>query len=418
MNAEKYRIMHYFVMCYLPAQLTFYEIADTARTNIVKGCLADEIHFYSLLAAATARMKHVTKDAFSRPDLPEYFASRAVSLMRQHLLRGKAITQQIILDMFLLATAESYSQNWPGVFMHRTAFKHSVAALGGFSKLDPSICKMLWRGDLFVAAVTYTQPILELCWDPGPLDSQASMCLKLLSSGNSPLMGAGFREDLKNSSNEALLNILEDVIGFAGTMQYFWSDFTEVPWDRDWIWARSSALVHKLLSLEEISTTPASSPTSETQLDWLVEECTRLAVVIWLYFGFFLLGRDPPQRETLRVVVRNSIDFSLIQKRLIRIMKLGNFVSIGVEMDDSQELTLPRYLMLVLWILGLGVLAAVNKEEVLWLSRHFTLISRRVGTNTYEEFEEKVSSRYLWLRLLEEASGRQLTKLYDRGNQE
>jgi hypothetical protein len=418
MNAEKYRIMQYFVLRYLPAQLTFYEIADTARTNIAKGCLADETHFYSLLAAATARMKHVTRDAFSRLDLPEYFASRAVSLMRQHLLGGKAVTQQIILDMFLLATAESYSQNWPGVFMHRTAFKHSVAALGGFSKLDPSICKMLWRGDLFIAAVTYTQPILELCWDPGPLESQASMYLKLLSSGNSPLMGAGFREDLKYSSNETLLSILEEVIGFAGTMQYFWSDFTEVPWDRDWIWARSSALVHRLLSLEVMST-PASSPASETQLDWLIEECTRLAVVIWLYFGFFLLGRDPPQRDTLRVVVRNSIDFSLIQKRLIRIMKLGDFVSIRVEMDDSREFTLPRYWMLMLWILGLGVLAAVNKEEVLWLSRHFIMISGRVGIGTYDEFEEKISSRYLWLRLLEEASGRQLTKLYDdRGNQE
>lgn len=87
---------------------------------------------------------------------------RATSLMRQHLLTSKPVTQQIILDMFFLATAESYRQNWPAVFTHRKAWKDGIAALGGYSKLDPVIRKMLWQGDLVIAAVTFTQPILEL----------------------------------------------------------------------------------------------------------------------------------------------------------------------------------------------------------------------------------------------------------------
>lgn len=110
--------------------------------------------------------------------------------------------------------------------------------------------------------LTYTLPLLELSWDAGPLESQAPMCLRLLSSRTHPLMGYGIREELKNSSNHALWNIVEDAIGFASTMQYFWSGFTDITLDRDWMWAKSSALMHRLLSLQALSS-PGRSPDSE-----------------------------------------------------------------------------------------------------------------------------------------------------------
>jgi hypothetical protein len=408
MDTEKYSIIQYFSTRYLPA-VTFYEISDIAKTNITKGCLSNEVHMYSLLAGTTARMKHVTKDSFSRPDLAEYFATRAIGLMRHYLLTCECVTQEMILDIFLLSTTEVYNKNWPAVITHRTAFKQSIAAFGGFSKLDPSICKMLWRGDLFFAAVTCTSPVLELCWDPGALESQTVMYVTLLSTSGQKLMGTGFREELRQSSNDALLEIMGDVIGFAHTMQYYWSGFTEFHQDWSWIWDRSSALMHRLLSLTELLDpgTGYGPEADEKQLVLLVEEITRLATVIWLYLGFFC-GRDPPQLK-LRVVVNNFNYLRLIRERLVQ--NVGRFVSTSAKVVDTGQLTLPRNWKLLLWVLGLAILATVDKEEEAWLSRHFISVSRCAGVSTYDDFESQISSQYLWLR--QEACDRQLTKLYD-----
>ncbi len=158
-------------------------------------------------------MKRVKSESFTMPHLPEYFTWRAVTLLRQHILEDTPVMQQIIFGILLLTTAEACRQDWPAVFVHREASKYSVAAIGGFSRLDPHICKMLWRTNLDVAAITYTQTILELCYDPGPLESEAYMCLTLLAAEGLPLMGAGFREDLQGSSKHALLMIIENVIG-------------------------------------------------------------------------------------------------------------------------------------------------------------------------------------------------------------
>lgn len=228
-------------------------------------------------------------------------------------------------------------------------------------------------------------------------------------------MGAGFLEELSDSSNHALLEIIEHVGGFASTVQSFWIGSDEISWDSDWIWARSSALMHKLLSLEALPAPPPSpnSDASEQQLDMLVEECTRLGIVVWLYCGFFLLGLTSPRQGTLQLMVRNPMNFFHMQERLIRIiMELGRFVSTLSQVDDSDELALPKHCMLMLWILGLCVLAAADKEEFMWISRHFIAISRSVGIMQYEEFEDRISTRYLCLRSLEEASDRQLTKVY------
>lgn len=138
----------------------------------------------------------------------------------------------------------------------------------------------------------------------------------------------------------------------------------------------------------------------------LIEECARLATLVWLYAGSSLLSHEPPHQNARRAVVINWINLSVKENRLVRILRLPGFLDV----DVSDGLSGPS--TFVLWILGLSVLAAVDEEEAAWLSKSFIVISTSMGIATYEEFKEKISSRYFWLRLLEQASGSRLQKLY------
>jgi len=411
MNAEKYNILQYFMRSYLPAQLNFYQIPETQTKSIVQGCLTAEIHFYSLLAAATARMKHISKDPMTRPDLPEYFAFRATGMLRQYLLNRHPVTQEIVYDMFLLATAESYRYNWSGVRVHRTAYKYSVAAVGGFEKIDPFICKMLWRGDLFVAAVTITPPILELCWDPGAIaEPESTNCLTTLLTLGVPLMGAGFLDDLACSSNVIFCIIVTDIVTFCRTLQYFWSGFRQISWDHEWVYGRSSALLHRLLSLGQSLGLDGGKAGSQQYA--LTEECCRLALIIWLFFVFLgVTGKSAQLLNLEQILARGPIDVAPLRKVLTRILELdGTRSGDGVVWGITHP-AFAKHGPMLLWILGLGALVAIREDDRDWFSNNFATIARSMGVCSYEDFAATIASRYLWLNLLEEASGRRLARL-------
>jgi hypothetical protein len=66
---------------------------------------------------------------------------------------------------------------------------------------------------------------------------------------------------------------------------------------------------------------------------------------------------------------------------------------------------------MLLWMLGLGALVAIREDDRDWFSNTFATIARSMGVCSYEDFTATIASRYLWLNLLEEASGRRLARL-------
>ena len=392
MNAEKYSILQYFMTIYLPAQLHLYQLPETERNSIVQGCLTDDIHFYSLLAAASARMKLISNNPLTRPDLPEYFALRATGMLRQYLLNRQPVTQQIVYDMFLLGTAEVYRYNWSGVRVHITGV---VAALGGFKQIDPCIRKMILRGDLYLAAVTSAPPILELCWDPGPIaEPKSKNCLTTLLTLDVPLMGAGFLDDLACWSNVTFCNILTDIVTFCRTLQYFWSGFQQISWDREWVYGRSGALMHRLLSLGQ---SPCQDDgKARNQQHALTEECCRLALIIWLWFLVFgITGKSAQLPNLEQVLARGPIGVAPLRKVLTRILELDGPRSGDRGAWSITHQAFATYGPMLLWILGLGALAAFKEDDRGWFSNHFVTIARSMAVYSYEDFAATIASIFV-----------------------
>jgi hypothetical protein len=113
--------------------------------------MANEMHMYCLLAATTGRMKFVTSERLDRIDRPEQYLAKAILILRRHLEEGATITQQVIVDMFFLATVEIYSRNFEGARAHLRIIKHLVGKLGGLRSLDQPIIDMIWNGDMVAA---------------------------------------------------------------------------------------------------------------------------------------------------------------------------------------------------------------------------------------------------------------------------
>lgn len=63
-------------------------------------------------------MKSVTGDKIDRIDRPEQYLAKSIAILRQYLQEGAIITQQVIVDMFFLATVEIYSRNFEGARAH------------------------------------------------------------------------------------------------------------------------------------------------------------------------------------------------------------------------------------------------------------------------------------------------------------
>ncbi|RVX69911.1 hypothetical protein B0A52_05746 [Exophiala mesophila] len=405
MNAEKHRILQYFVVKFFPTVTRLDIVAfigdPKARLanpaiQVIRNSLSDELHILSLLTAASARMKYVEQYHFARHDLPERLADAAIRLLRRYLAEGRPVTQQLIQSILYLWALESYRRNWDGVAMHGNMTMYLCNTyFGGFRNLDPYLRRMLWVADRYQAAATARPPLVEERWETAELSTQQYTCVTtaLRQLGKIPA-GARFAQHSEVLSRP-FQQVLQQVVNLACAIQCHWHAAPRQPLlpDRDWAVARSYTVSDELLSFkdQDVGTTDS----------WRhkLTDCLRLALIVWLAF---IPASAPYSPVDGMLTIKAAIDARPLRARLS---------SVATQLEDlpaSHE-----ECALLFWVAGLGAVASELAENQEWFALQFQRVARKLGIFTWANFEP-INQGYLSLEKLQPPNLTKLTWLLQR----
>ena len=327
------QLLHYYVHVLVPSKWhvdsqSNQKLAriDAASRGVIKGCLTDELHMYSLLASMASRMQNLEHwSAAPRTDL--YIHKALVALRRYIDTKPAHIETQVFYDMFFLCTAEAYRYNLEASMTHLRAIARLVEVEGGLNQLENHmLLETLVQGDIMLAVEQLSQPVFPLTWDPGSFPHGRWEVIKTIT----PLQGLG-RAILEDATLlPTLRTIIHDVIQCAQVAQYVWTHPRSPKSDLEWIFLRYLAILHRLLTHK--------CPSWET-------EAFRIALIMWLMIVMTSLG------------IRRSV------KRIVPQMKLALLAS---EREVEKQKDSKERIGVVLWILTVGSVASAGTLDEQW----------------------------------------------------
>ena len=410
MDAEKHRILQYFVFKFFPA-VTRLDIASFIGFNqknptspaiqIIRNSLSDELHFLALLTAASARMKYVEQYHFARADLPERLADATLRLLRRYLAQSRPVTQELLQSILYLWAVESYRRNWDAVLMHGKMIMHLCNThFGGFQNLNPYLRRMLWVADRFQAAATARPPLVEERWETEELTpEQSAHAIRSLRENGREANGKGFSQNSVHFSRKFGM-VVDAVVNLAHVIQCHWAGLPgmcSLP-DRDWAVARSYTLSDELLSFRDDTV----GNVAHYHRDSRIQDCVRLALIVWLAFVPASAPYSPPDHDTGVPTIRAAIDARPLRNRLNSLITYDE--STAGRRDED---------LLLFWVAGLGAVAselAVNQE---WFAVQFQRYGRKLTIYSWDDFVE-VNDAYLLLDRLQQSNHTKLSWLLQR----
>lgn len=393
MNAEKYRILEYFVRRFLPAATrsnagAFMGQSQASPTSpavqLVRSALSDELHVLALLSAASGRMKFVEGLQFSRADLPERLADATLRLLRSYLAQGKPISHELLQTIFYLWSVESYRRNWENVHTHGKMILYLADNnLGGFRNMDPQLQRMLWIADRFQAAATQTPPLIKERWKTERLlPHQYSCAVKGLQKNNiKQPMGYGFVE-VGGLFTPGFRLLLESVLDLCCIIHCHWVDFPEqdlIP-DRHWAIGRSYFIIDELITFSVYER--GSRPLDR---EGKMQDCVRLALIIWMAF----VPTSFPYAAAAKLpFLRAAVDAKALRNMLE-----------GLLGDISDQAFGESEQLLLFWVAGLGAMTSAVDEGQEWFTVQFQQLAKRLGVLSWDQFA-LLQERFLMLDTL------------------
>lgn len=402
-NAEKHRILQYFVLQFFPVmtRLDTVSLIACSKPNptkpaiqIIRNSLSDHVHFLALLTASSARMKYVEQYHFARADLPEQLADATLKLLRNHLAQNRPVTQELLQSILYLWAMESYRRNWDAATMHQKMIMHLCnTQFGGFQNLNPYLRRMLWVADRFQAAATARPPLVDERWETEEVTTHQSVhAIRALQAHGWEPSGRGFSQAGQHFSPQ-FTTIVAAVVNLAHVIQCHWagvSAVSQLP-GRDWAVARSYTLSDELLSSSD-----DVSDSKDKYRDSTVQKCVRLALIVWLAFVPASTPYSPAEHGAGALIVRAAIDARPLRSRLSSLIDCHDAAPTKRE-DD----------LLLLWVAGLGAMVSELIENQEWFAIHFQRYARKLAINSWDDFIE-VNDAFLLLDRLQPPN---LTKL-------
>lgn len=401
-----------------------------AIRRIVQGSLTQQMHMYALLAATAARMKRVSGITFPRESSPEFLLHNAIRYIREHFASCtgplSADDRQVILDIFYLCVCEWYEKSYAVARTHLAFVRHFWNSLRPSDSLfDKYIHDMITYNDVFLAIETGAPPLFELTWEPeklpaervhevedetdkpsispsqSPLSTSTSTHSPLSVSTSSshstkpsttPSIAIGFITLTTSNSPrlpDSLIGILTDLIPLIQTAHHQIQTLpTLPPAETRYASLKTQALLHKLLSLQPLTTSPASSIT--------------LTLIILLS----CMSTSPAWRA-------GKLDMPYLSYRLRSTLSLLPHQSspypIVVDNIDYEATTLPALFpslagiddSLLLWILVSGAFAAqTHAQSEQWFLVQAVQCAKRMGVYDLGTLRMELT-RYLYLDHLE-----------------
>ena len=221
---------------------------------IVQGCMQEEVHLYSLLAATASRMRLVSGVRFRADNGPESYLGKAMQKLRGML--NTELTRkdrQLILDIYYLSVCEWYLGNYEAADTHFKFVKTFWKSLEpDLSTIDNYLHDMLAYMGGFVSPVQKFEPprsSFPLSVHPFALSAP---CLQTSGPGCVEAGCSSFPNALEavTYSND-LKQIIRDLVSIPGIFQHLRQRFhhgESLSPETGWFQWRCRGLTHRLLS--------------------------------------------------------------------------------------------------------------------------------------------------------------------------
>ena len=375
------QLLHYYIHVLVPSKWhvdsqSNQKLAriEAASQGVIRGCLANELHLYSLLASMASRMQNLEHWSVAPPtDL--YIHKALVALRRYIDARPARIETQVFYDMFFLCTAEAYRYNLAASMTHLRAIAKLVEVDGGLNQLENHmLLETLVQGDIMLAVEQLSQPVFPLTWDPGSFPHARWEMIKMVT----PLRDLGQAVLGDATLPPTLRTIVHEVVQCAQVAQFVWTHPESRKSDLEWIFLRYLAILHRLLTLKCVSWQP---------------EAFRIALIMWLMIVMTSLG------------IRRSI--KLIVPRLKQALLASE--------AEADEQPWSERSGLLLWVLAVGSFASVESSDEPWFVSRFAGVADRFGLRDEAQLR-KLFRQYFFLESAQSASVSNLAgKLADYG---
>lgn len=221
---------------------------------IVQGCMQQEVHMYSLLAATASRMRLVSGICFKANNGPESYLDKAIHSLRGLLKTDLTIKdRQLILDIYYLSVCEWYLGNYEAADTHFRFVKTFWRSLEpSSSTIDNYLHGMLAYIDGFASPVEPFDPPKSCpSWSVSP-STHPAPCLQSPGSDRLEAGCSGFASALESAAcSHDLKRIVLDLVCIPGTFQdiRLRLDHGEaLVSETNWFQSKCSQLTHRLLS--------------------------------------------------------------------------------------------------------------------------------------------------------------------------
>ena len=241
-------------------------------------CMTDEPRAYSILTTSTAYMHRFHASQFftllklhDKDCVPLYFKSKLIKYVQEHL--GKApVDMRIFRAVYSPTTSESFNGDLDEGKTHMTALVAIIYAMGGLDALGPYFKERTVQCDLYIAALSFSPPLITPTYDPDPLSLETAQ--KVFQQPRGHHYGDGFREDGGSRIiDPRMRGILIQLIVVVHVTVDSWSRQGLSVAELLWLACRRSAMCHGLLS------PPTACSSSESTAS--AQKCIRLAAMFF-----------------------------------------------------------------------------------------------------------------------------------------
>jgi hypothetical protein len=421
-----------YKLAYLPqhleATMPRFPIGTVVQRSVYK-----EHHLYSLMAATTARMKHVffANSPFSDP---KQIRTIAMHHLRKELVasaRSGIVDKQTILDLLYLVVNEIQYGYFDDARRHLQIVGKLYQLLDMNEYLDRWISETAAHVDNQLALSTGRHPVLPYDFDPGPMLPERMGILKrearrLLNFGcPSPTrllvpkapqglsdavadlastldlrMGSRFSLALKiGAFSGKLAKVVSDLVDCIEIAKVVWLSPLAVCFDAEWLCRKARAVLRALLLLAPENTTGPID---------LYSKCTenaRMCLMILMTHACTMIGFQTARSNVRRLQASSQAALEYWCP------------SIGWTFEcqpHDPDRRLPMFqdtqAGFVLWAMFTGVWSSDGVAEEDWFMVRAVNMCRYFGYYTYEDLHDHMS-HYLYSKSLQEPSLRKTAQL-------
>lgn len=396
---------------------------------VVQRSVYKEHHLYSLMAAMTARMKHIFAVNPTQDD-PEQLRATASYYLRKELLRASRsgnVDKQTILDILFLAVNELQYSRFEDARRHLNIVGKLYHLLDLNEHLDRWISETAAHVDNQLALSTARRPVLERTFDPGPMlpermailrreaqnmkfygyPNPSSMVVPRGPNGSmghsDPIadlaatldsrMGVRFTQALKQGAFPPnLARIVSDLVDCIEIAKVVWLSPLAVCFDAEWLCRKARAVLRALLAIA-----PENTP-GPMDIANKCTECARLCLMILMTHACTLIGFQTAKANVQRLL--------LAKETALKYWAPAIGWSDKCEALDPQTRLDPFVELqagFVLWGLFTGIWSSAGGPEEEWFMERAVNICRYFGYTSYEDLDDHMA-HYLYSKTLQEHS--------------